>query len=695
MPAATARAASRTRGELGEKMITGTDSKRATDLAPFSPIGYIHNAKPPDQLHRTRRPERRLAARVAKAGGGTKGAPGVGPGAPQHATHRRHDLTRDVLLVGPTEMPPPLSALLRHFSAADAAVEYSNRLGTAEPDREQPRRRYLLLAALLAACLLPRVLMAGRVTAVCPDGVVYFRMAGELERAQLDSQDAGRLQFGTYPVALATLHRLGLESEAAAKIYGVLLSSLAVLPLFGWARRQFDDRVAIVAALLYAGHPKLIEWSPEAIREPSFWFFFLSALYLLWRAAAEVDWRFFAAGGAMTTICALTRFEGWFLTLPMLGWTLLRFSSLRTARWRLTAGAAIGIAAIPVVLVAFGTLLPGDGGWRLLRFEPARRAVVWLTSWRDSGAIAQHEPTAPVAPDAQSPPSVASAAATAAAVSPAVAEHTALVSATPDADVPWSLSRALQMYLRTLERGLTPVFALFVLGGYLSRFQMFHRRDSWPILLVVLAVAAGIWIHLWYAHLASSRYVLTIVLLATRAAALGVIDFGQFASRLWARWRPAADLRGPLTATIVGLSLLVGSADAISSDFRSRTALADLGRWIQSQYGASAVVVGSEAQLLIIGYYADAVVYSFPPELTGIDLANWVEHVQADVVVLAARPKLPAEYQSIVDEQVRLKLEQMPTGQVPGDAKNVVVLARAAQSGAIAHQAALPATVSP
>ena len=47
------------------------------------------------------------------------------------------------------------------------------------------------------------------------------------------------------------------------------MSSLTVLPLFGWTRRQFDDRLATIACLLYAVHPKLIEWSPELVRDPS------------------------------------------------------------------------------------------------------------------------------------------------------------------------------------------------------------------------------------------------------------------------------------------------------------------------------------------------------------------------------------------------------------------------------------------
>ena len=72
--------------------------------------------------------------------------------------------------------------------------------------------------------------------------------------------------------------------------------------------------------------------------------------------------------------------------------------------------------------------------------------------------------------------------------------------------------------------------------GYFVHLRLFHRSDNLPILLIVLAVAGGIWIHLWYAHQASSRYVLTIVLLSTRSAALGLLDLGRLAGRLATRW---------------------------------------------------------------------------------------------------------------------------------------------------------------
>ena len=110
-----------------------------------------------------------------------------------------------------------------------------------------------------------------------------------------------QMALNVYPVILLLLHRLGLDWELAAMLWGVVVSSLVVLPLWGWVRRQFDDRVALVACLLYAVHPKFIEWSPEAMRDQTFWLLFMLAIYWLWRAVTEVRYGWFiAAGGAIT-----------------------------------------------------------------------------------------------------------------------------------------------------------------------------------------------------------------------------------------------------------------------------------------------------------------------------------------------------------------------------------------------------------
>ena len=59
----------------------------------------------------------------------------------------------------------------------------------------------------------------------------------------------------------------------------MLIASLTVVPLWGWLRRMFDDRLAVIACLVYALHGKLIAISPLIIRDSTFWFLLVLTLY--------------------------------------------------------------------------------------------------------------------------------------------------------------------------------------------------------------------------------------------------------------------------------------------------------------------------------------------------------------------------------------------------------------------------------
>ena len=91
------------------------------------------------------------------------------------------------------------------------------------------------------------------------------------------------------------------------------------------------------------------------------------------RAAVEIDLRWFALGGAATALTVLTRFEGWFLLFPLVGWTVVRFWHLRCDRWRLVGGWACSLAMLPIAFYAFGLLQPEGVRGNQLRLDPVKR----------------------------------------------------------------------------------------------------------------------------------------------------------------------------------------------------------------------------------------------------------------------------------------------------------------------------------
>ena len=120
-----------------------------------------------------------------------------------------------------------------------APSEYPCQLAEPGPRRSDLRPRIGLLVALTLLALAPRAFMALRITTISPDGTLYVAMAKALEQGNLRAALA--LQLNIYPAILLTFHKIGFDWLMAGKVWGIVVSSAVILPLFGWVRRQFDE----------------------------------------------------------------------------------------------------------------------------------------------------------------------------------------------------------------------------------------------------------------------------------------------------------------------------------------------------------------------------------------------------------------------------------------------------------------------
>ena len=534
------------------------------------------------------------------------------------------------------------AAQLARWNAPLSSDAFPNLLAAPEPLRRPRSTPWATLALLLLVAWLPRWWMADRVQVICTDGTLYVQLAKALEAGDLTQ--AFRLQFNVYPLLLAALHHCGLSWEQAGSTCGITLASLAVLPLFGWVRRQFDQRIAVITCLLYAVHPELIEWSPEVIREPTFWFSFTLSLYLLWRAVTEVRFLWFVLAGCATALSVLTRFEGLFLLVPWGMWTLTRHRALRQERSWLWIGALLGPLALPLFLTIANLLWIHDASWyNLLRLEQFERVVAWLESFVNGQT---HGPL--VKPG------------------PAVVELTG-----------WSaLARAIWSFLHTIERGLTPLHGLLMILGYARHGRLFNRRDHLPISIITCLVLAGIWVHLWYTGLSSSRYSSIIVVLGSRWATFGLLDVGHALNRLVARlWSPLEPWRLGLNASLAVICL-VGWIDALSSEFHSRQMSAQLGYWIRRTFGEQRVLLGIDEQLAIISYHAQAHYWKPPEGVRGQPLYELLARNTPDVVIITRKEPRAGDFETLLQRQRELGYEQVDSQLLPEPQERVIVLSR-------------------
>jgi 4-amino-4-deoxy-L-arabinose transferase-like glycosyltransferase len=184
------------------------------------------------------------------------------------------------------------------------------------------RRAWLLALGATAV----RAAAALTVRVIESDGARNLRMAELLQQGRIT--DALLVQTPTpplHPFLTALLEPAVGNLYATGVVLSVLLGGLAVVPLYGMARRAWDDRVATVAAALYAFLPAVIDFQIEPMTEGTFMFFFFSAMAVGWRALEESSWEQTAAAAGCAALAWLSRPEGIYLLPLFVAAALMRF----------------------------------------------------------------------------------------------------------------------------------------------------------------------------------------------------------------------------------------------------------------------------------------------------------------------------------------------------------------------------------
>jgi hypothetical protein len=444
-------------------------------------------------------------------------------------------------------------------------ADYPNHFASPHVERPRlPSARWLLLVLVLL-CLVPRTMMALRIPTVCPDGVGYIHRAQAVESGDL--RTAFQDSLNIYPVILALVHRTGLDWEPAAALWGVVISSLVVLPLWGWVRRQFDDRVALLACLLYVIQPKMIEWSPEVMRDQTFWFLFTLSIYWLYRAVTEVHYGYFLGTGTAITLAALARVEGLFLLIPLVLWTFWRLLALRSARRQLLTGAVLCVLVFPLLLllINLGWLYSRSGWTSMIYLSPLARIRPWLEF-----ILGQD-----VSDGGDTPP--------------------------------LRLGRMVWVFIPTMTRGLAPIFALLMFGGIWGWRNTWRRSDHQTLFWTAVVIMCGIWIQLWFDRTICPRYALPIVLMAAPFAALGLLGLTARLLRIAQKLRGGLRSRYAVVAAVAAVVVAINFADAMTSNskyFEARRTAEELGHWVARDFPASPLLVGPMDITPIVSYYS-------------------------------------------------------------------------------------------
>lgn len=518
---------------------------------------------------------------------------------------------------------------LREVLSQEPADFFPNRLAGKAP--EVPSCPWSLLALLVLACLTPRACAAWNWNTLWADTLTYLGFSEALARGDTEAA-FGELGLNIYPVILWGLRGSGLDWKVLGEWWSVGMASLTVLPLFGWVRRQFDERVAIAACLLYAMHPKLVVVSPLIIRDPTFWFLFNLSIYLMWRAVVELRWWLFPATGVALSLSVHTRTEGWLLLVPLVLWSVYRLPSVAGARVRLAAGSLVCIAVIPlsVALVNF-TWLRHSPHWEMIRSSHVEIAWQWVRSFHqpaiDQSEAAQGRAATGRPPAANQPPAVNQPPATSqppTTKQPGTANHRGTAGQPPVASQGLPAERAAEatatlapmetplsgftlirkLVLRWLK-AFSYVYALLGVMGMSIWWRIFFRRDhgALPFMGVLLLTAVAI----RYSQVELDiRYFLPLVMLALPWMAVGLISISRCITRLTQRYVVWGT--GRRLALVTGCLVCVGLLGVPSMKLTAGPMMyqrAELGRWILHRLGPNQAIAARIRASGLVAYYAE------------------------------------------------------------------------------------------
>lgn len=177
--------------------------------------------------------------------------------------------------------------------------------------------RSLLILFVLAFGV--RLYLAFHTYVIANDGVLYVKVAQLISQGRVG--EAMGLHFPSlFPFLLALFQRIFLDWEFSGQMVSVFFGSLAIIPFYFLVKDFFNKDVALLSSILFSFHPYLVRFSAEVIKEPSFWFFSLVAIWSGWKAIHRKKIWLFVLTSLLGIGSFLSRTEGIFLLPIIVAW---------------------------------------------------------------------------------------------------------------------------------------------------------------------------------------------------------------------------------------------------------------------------------------------------------------------------------------------------------------------------------------
>ena len=184
-------------------------------------------------------------------------------------------------------------------------------------------KRNLFILLLLALSI--RIILYSHTYLIAKDGAFQYIPVAKLYASGEFKEALSQVQTPLYPFLIALVSKIGLDIEPAGRLISLILNTLTIIPLYFLGKKLFkSSNISFLAGFLLAIHPYFARFSVDVLKEATYIFFFVTALWLSYEAlSSEKLWLYLLAGMTIG-FSYLTRPDGVEILIMVSLWILFQ-----------------------------------------------------------------------------------------------------------------------------------------------------------------------------------------------------------------------------------------------------------------------------------------------------------------------------------------------------------------------------------
>ncbi|OPY75967.1 MAG: hypothetical protein A4E64_01733 [Syntrophorhabdus sp. PtaU1.Bin058] len=469
---------------------------------------------------------------------------------------------------------------------------------------EIEKRTWLLPVFAFIGAFAVRFYLALFSNIITPDGILYIRTARLIESGE--SKKLMEFTFiHLYPYLVLLAHKIFPDWETAGQMVSVLMGSLAVIPLFLLTKRMFGLRIASITALFYIINPRLADYSADVLREPTFWFFSITALWLAREGISRNNPIWIILSNISTILAAFARIEGVAIFIVILFWIIWHFAKEKPNPGRLCLHLFAYIFAFPVLFSPFififkGVFAKWDFGFTLVK--------IWLLVTSKSGKAL-----------ALSPESVQT-------VSPELVTFLELAKN-------HRYVIFLSDIILRLVRSLNVVFFFLAVVGIFRRRNTPYSKNDIPVAIWFGVFFITAFLYISKVYYFSTRHGTLLVFPMLIWAGIGFFELKEQIRSWLGKVYPSAFFTRHTAAILIAAILIAILPKTLSPGDYEKRELKEAGIYLKTK-GYSGTIFAGEPVLYRIAFYADSEYIPLPFIKTEDELAGLMKENKAAFLIL-------------------------------------------------------------